>query len=291
MTSYSQTTTTHAQWIPEVWASAAQKAVEFDQVLNSRCNHEYEGDLKNWGDLVNITTLSNLTAQTKSSGYTNTAQYDVITETVQQVQVTSHYYSAFLTEHPPEVQSKYSFDQYTGTIGYALNRKMETDISALFASYSVYTGTLGSEPTDDDILYCWQKLGEAGTPEGDRSMFLTYASYAALLKMDKFINRQYVTTGSAVEKAKVGNIYGMDVYISNLLTSNGAGYDCAVQHKQQVISIQQLKPKVMRTWDPDFLGWKVTADILYKAAETDRPPETAGGGAVVDTWGVWLKAA
>jgi len=252
-------------------------------------------EIKSMGDTVHVGRISNMTAMTKA--YDTKLDFEAVTETKQDISIATHQYSAFRIERMADVQSSINLvDKYTKKIGYALARGRETALTALVASLSQFTGTLAMAPTEDDFLYIWQKLAEAGLLESspdageEFSLFVSPATYADMLKIDVFANRQYNTAGDAIQRAKVGDVYGMPVFISNLLTSNGGGHDCLGMHKGCFALCVQDLVEVKSQYMLEYLANAVVGWHIYGTAELNYPPETAGGGAAVDNRGVWLKA-
>jgi hypothetical protein len=182
--------------------------------------------------------------------------------------------------------------KYERKIGYALSRGREVALTALVASLSTNTvGALGVELTSDDYLAAYQKLIEAGLMEDsldageDFSIFLSPAAWIAALKVDVFTNRQYNTAGDAIQRARIGDIYGFPVFVSNLMTVNGAGHDCVMMHRDCFALIVQKEVPVRSMYKIDNLADAVVGWNIFGVAELNFPPETAGGGGAVDNRG------
>jgi hypothetical protein len=157
-------------------------------------------------------------------------------------------------------------------------------------------GVLGVELTAADFLSVWQKFAEAGLleasedPGEDFSVFLSPAAYAAALNVEVFINRNYNPSGNAIQRATVGQFYGMKGYMSNLLRSPaGSQHECFAMHKGAfALCVQKVVP-VRSQWIIRNLGDGVVAWNLYGVDELNYPPETPGGGAAVDNRAVLMR--
>jgi hypothetical protein len=291
------TPTTADKFIPEVWADQVLEAVEFSQMLQKKVTREYEGVISKMGDTVHIPRLSNLTASTKTAGVGNTINFEAVTEGEQTISIATMQYAAFLLEDIVAAQSKYDLMAgYSKKLGYALSRARETAIAALPQNLSTVVGTLGVELVPSDFLSAWQSLAEAGLlemspdPGEEFSIFLSPAAYAAALKVDEFVNRQYNTGADAIQKAKVGDIYGFPVYLSNLLRSPSTGqHECVAMHKGCFALALQKEVNVRSDWLIRNIADGVVSWQLYGTAELNYPPETAGGGSAVDNRGVLLR--
>jgi len=295
VTSATLTTSTSTEFIPTVWSDDTIEAVEFAAVIAKRVNRKWESQLR-VGNTLNIPYISNLTTQNKSSGISNTVNFEAITEAKETITVSTHQYVAFLIENVLEVQANTDLRQkYTNKIGYALARGIEVALSALFASLSQTVGTLNQELTTEDFLEIVTYFATAGLLEDDMdagdeySLILSPKAYVNLLKVEEFINRQYNTAGDAIQRARVGDVYGLPIYRSNLLTVNSSGHDCAAFKRDCYGLIVQKTVPVRSQFKIDNIADGVIGWNLYGHSEILHPPETPGGGAATDSHGVWVK--
>jgi len=291
------TTTTHANFIPEVWADGVLSAVEYAGMIQKRVTREYEGQIKQMGDTVHVARASNLQTSTKASGVGNTVAFEAITEGVQDMSINVHEYAAFLIENILEAQANQNLRAiYQKKIGYALSRGREITLANLFQSFSQSVGTYGLDLTSDDYLAALQKHMEAGLlesspdPGDDFSIFLSPAAYVGALKIDVFTNRDYNPSADAIGRAYFGKLYGANAYISNLLRSPAAGqHDMVFLHTGALaLAVQQEVPVksqwLIRNIADGVVGWNI-----YGTAELNYPPETPGGGSATDNRAVLLK--
>jgi hypothetical protein len=293
------TITTQANFIPEYWATEALEAVEFAQVIAKRVNRKWEQYLKN-GDTLHIPRLSNMSASTKSADTVVTFEQmgPSDAEGVQDITVGTHIYAAFKIEQIAEVQANQDMrGKYTKKIGYALNRKIETTLSALFDSLSQTVGSAGVELVDENLLRAWQYLADAGLlemspdPGEDFSLIVSPAAYAGLMKVDRYISRDYNGAADAIARAHVGNIYGFSVYVSNLLESDAAGqHDSVAMHRDCFALVQQQGIEVESDRIIEDIADAVVGHTLFGTAEMNFPIEAEGGnGTAVDNRGVYVK--
>jgi hypothetical protein len=290
------TKTTAANFIPEHWSNKTQDAVEFATVIKPRVNNDYEGDIKSMGDVVNITGSSNYTAVAKS---VNTEiDIEALTHPTQQLVIDTCLYAAIRLEDWAEKQALPGYrDAQTKKLGYALARRMDVDLAGLFDGFST-NGTIGSagvELSDSDYLLARQKLMEAGAimqgqVESDCSIFLSPAAYVAALKIDKFVMYDdYGAPKDAVTKANIPMIYGIPVYVSNLLESDAAGqHDCAMIHRDALSIATQVTPHVESDRMLNWIADVIVAWDLYGVKELTRPGEGAANVTLSDNFGVYL---
>src|SRR3990167_128740 len=280
--------------IPELWASDSRDAVEANVVLAGLVDNDTVADLKGGpGDTLNIPYISNPTAssQSNSTNLIPEMMGPSDAEASQAFTTLTRQYVMFAIENIVEVQSKVSMRaKYAGKSGYVLAAAADTNIASLAASFSNTVGTLGLEPTDDNVLTCAQNLDDANAPSESRFMVLRPASYYALLKSDRFVRTDYIGGGGEkIREAHVGRIYGFDTYKTTLVTAPATGqaenFAC---HKRGVyFCSQDLKNhsyfSVMQDSDVESFTH------IYGYAQAPQPPITAGGGAATDVFNNLLK--
>lgn len=283
-----------ANYIPELWALGATDAVEYRQIIAKRVNREFEGEIKEMGDTVNVPSMSNFTAVDKT---TNTdLEAEAFTHPVQQLVINKHKAVAVKLEKFALRQAMPGYkEKVSKRLGYPLARAMETDLSALFDGFSTNgtIGTLGVELTDADYLLAWTKLVEAGAIEEamvdeDTSIFLSAAAFAAALKIDRFSSKDYGST-DAVSKAALGAIYGTRTHLSLLLESDAAGqHDCAWIHRNVLTLAVQQGVNFNDDYRPLAVATEMVADTIYGFKELTRPGESNANVTLTDDWGVYL---
>jgi hypothetical protein len=296
------TATTAANFIPELWAANTLDAVEFATMWAKLVNREYEGEIKSYGDTVHIPHVSNYTAQSKSAATTvgtNQVQFESMSHNKTDISIDTWKYAAFQVEKFAARQALPGFvEKQTKKLGYAIARAMDVSVAALPQSFAdSIVGTYGVELTDNDFNSAWQKLAEAGVVEenatnSDVVIVLSAAAYAAALRTDRLINRDYAGDegANALRRAKLGMILGSDVHMSNLTRSPSAGqHDNAWFHKDAMCLATQLMPEVEKQFIIENLADAVVVHTIYGVAELDRPVETAGSVTVTDNFGVLMK--
>lgn len=259
-------------------------------------NNDYEGEISNMGDTVNIQTSTNYTANTKNAAQDITFE----THTAPQIQlvINTQQYAAFRVEKMAEKQSMPGWRQrQTKKLGYALARAREVALTGIFDGFSDNgtIGTLGTELTDSDYLTAWQKLAEAGAidnmgdAEESLSIFLSPAAVAAALKIEKFTNQDFGADEGAIKKASIGMIYQGRVFMSNLLEADAAGqHDCAFIHKDILTIAVQAKPNVYSMFIIEAISTAVVSDQIYGVKELTRPGESAANVTLTDNFGVYM---
>lgn len=288
-----------ANFLPTVWSEHVSDATEAATVLSSLVDRKFESEMK-VGRVLNIQDRSNPAVRVKSED--TTATWANITESRQQLTINRQAYVAFLVEDIAELQANIDLRAgYTAKCGYSLMAHIEGDatsgLASLPSSFSQLVGTLGSDPTDDDILRAVQYLDDGDVPSDGRFFYASPAAHIALLKMDKFTSQLYVGQSDAekaVKKARVGMVYGAPVYVSSLANNNPSAANQSYAwfcHEDGVALIMQRKPVTHVDYIILEGGWGVLTDVIYQFAERLLPPSTLGGGTSDDRFNVGIRAA
>lgn len=280
------TTTTAANFIPEIWSSECKVAREANLVAAKTVNREYEGEIQEYGDTVHITDISNLSAGDKQAS--TDVDYETITEAKTDLSIDKHKYAAFKLEDIVKVQSKIDLRaKYTDKVGYALAEQIDTDVLAHYSDFSQSVGSAATDITDDTLLSAIQYLDLADAPAGDRSLILYPSQMNALLGIDKFVRADAVgylaqmspvVTGHLQKgsfnpsevKGYFGQVYGVDVYVSTNVPQTGSSpvsTHNVLWHKDAVVLALQQDIRVQSDYDIDALATKVVADVLYGSKE------------------------
>ena len=286
-----------ANFIPEVWASEVSDATKAHVGLADLVDRSYESDMKS-GDIIHIQDRSHPSVRVKAEDTAATIANR--TETQQNVTINREAYCRMLFEDIAELQSKYDLrSKYTADMGYSLMAYVEGDVTSGLASlpddFSQLVGTLGSDPTTDNLIRAVQYLDDGDVPEGDRFFYMSPPTHAALLKQDVFVSGDYGPSG-AVSSGRISKpVYGATTHVSSLANGNpsaaGQSYSWFC-HKRGVALILQQSPKVMPAWwNTDYFGWDVVTKMVYQFAERLIAPSTLGGGTSDDRFNVGVRGA
>ena len=127
---------------------------------------------------------------------------------------------------------------------------------------------LGIDLEDDDFIRARQYLNDANVPLSERSIVVSPAQEAGMLKLDRFIHSDYaVIHGSetdGLDRAYIGTFYRMPVYMSvNVEGSNAAGHDNVMLQREAFALVMQMTPKMRSMYDIDFLVDKIAVEQIY----------------------------
>lgn len=265
------TTTTAANFIPEIWSPEVKRAVESNLTMAKLVLRDYEGEIQSKGDTVHIADISNLSVGDKSAS-TN-VNYETITEDKTDLTIDKHKYAAFKIEDIVAVQSQTNLlQEYSNKVGYALAKQIDTDLLGLYVALSQSVGADNTDITDDTFLSAIKYLDLADAPETDRSAVFTAGQKAAFLNVDQFV--RYDATGiggqqNPIIRGQFGELYGVRVFFTTNVTTTGspAGDHNLMFHKEAFALAMQRDIRMQSQYDIDALATKVVGDVLYGVKE------------------------
>lgn len=286
-----QTTTTAANFIPELWSDEVIAGYKKNLVLGglvTKINHAGKK-----GDAINIPKPVRGSATAKAANTQVTLQGD--THGTVQVSINKHYEYSVLMEDITEVQALQSLRRfYTDDAGYALATQVDTDLftlaeglqggtvggtgAALYEKAviggdgtTLYTGNSSnaSDITDAGIRAMILKLDNADVPSDNRFMVIPPIAANDMLGINRFTEQQFIGNGEAIKTGKIGSIYGMDVYVSSNCPSinSNAQRVGVMMHKDALCFAEQMGVRSQTQYKQEYLGDLFTADTLYGVAE------------------------
>ena len=226
------------------------------------------------------------------------------TESELQVTINRHFEYSRLIEDIVEVQALSSLRQfYTQDAGYALAVQVDTDLHAagtgfgnggavVFSpaatdyqhtgcffndngtttQYTDDTLVAGDEFTDAFFRDMIQKMDDNNVPMENRNLIIPPATRNAIMGIDRYVSSDFVS-GGTVNNGLIGNLYGVDVYVSaNCRTIEAAGDNTASSvdtraallfHNEAVVMAEQLAVRSQTQYKQEYLSTLYTADTLY----------------------------
>ena len=268
------TVTTEQHFIPEIWADGIYKYFERKTVFRGLVD-DYSALVKGkgYGDAINVPEMSIISATAKSAGAD--VAYDATATTTTQLALDKHKYVAKLFEDIALIQSEADLvAKYSRMMGEALARQVDTDIWAELDGLN-QTQDLSADNTLTAAVFeaVLATLGENDIPymDGECSMVVNPTLFADILNpsggiAQYFIRNDAVGEGNrGLRSGMVGSLYGIDVYMSNTVSSSGTDGTVAgaVFHKSAAVFASQQEVRVQSEYSIDALGTKLVSDLLY----------------------------
>ena len=226
------------------------------------------------------------------------------TESELQVTIDRHFEYSRLIEDIVEVQALSSLRQfYTEAAGYALAVQVDNDLHAAGTGFGDGGAVVFSPaPTDyqhtgcffndngtttqytDDTLVATdeftdvffrdmiQKMDDNNVPMEGRNLIVPPATRKAIMGIDRYVSSDFVS-GGTVNSGLIGNLYGVDVYVSaNCRTIEAAADNTASSvdtraallfHNDAIVMAEQLAVRSQTQYKQEYLSTLYTADTLY----------------------------
>jgi len=289
-------------FIPEIWSDEVIAAYQKNLKLAPLVKRIQMAGKK--GDVIHIPKPTRGSASAKAEATAVTIQANLESELT--VTVDRHFEYSRLIEDIVEVQALNSLRQfYTEDAGYQLALKVDTDLHSAGTGFGnggaiVFSGSVA--PTDyqhtgcffndngtttqytDDTLVAGddftdaffrdmiQKLDDNDVPMEDRCLIIPPATRNAIMGIDRYVSSDFVS-GQSVNSGLIGNLYGVDIYVSsNCATIEAAGDNTAgtvdtraalLFHKDAIVMAEQMAVRSQTQYKQEYLSTLYTADTLY----------------------------
>ena len=297
------TTTTAATFIPEIWSDEIVAAYKRSLVLATAVNKMSHVGKK--GDTIHIPKPTRGSASAKAAS----TQVTLIaaTETEVTVSINKHYEYSRLIEDVTDVQSQPSLRSfYTDDAGYALAKQVDSDIGLLaktfgddngdgsdwihsnsfyvdagngIAAYAVDTVAVTDVFTDLAFRELVKELDDNDTPMDGRFLVIPPSVRSQIMGIDRYVSSDFVS-GQGVVNGKIGQLYGIDIYVSNNLpvVETAADNDASavdtvgaiMSQRDAMVLVEQVGVRTQTQYKQEWLGDLMTADTIY-GVKTVRP--------------------
>ena len=231
-----------ATFIPELWSARLLQGLEKSHVATNLVNRDYEGQIRNQGDKVNINTLSDVAIKTYTPN-SDIASPDDLTTTKQQLEITEADYFNIQLDDVDRVQATGELmDTAMRNVAYKMNDRTDSFILGKIASGVDSGNIIGTTASPvqvtknniyESIIEMRTKLDKANVPTSGRTIVIPPEIYALLLQDERFVKSDAVAGQNVLVNGLVGRVAGFDVFESNNVV-----------------------------YDTDNKFWKVTAQVI-----------------------------
>lgn len=277
-------------FIPELWSDEVIGSYKSNLVLANLVTKMSHKGKK--GDTIHIPAPTRGSASAKAANTQVTLS--AATNSVVNISINKHYEYSKLIEDIAEVQALSSMRKfYTDDAGYALANQVDDDLFALFEGLqsgtvggsgsaawetaviggdgtTLYTGAAdnSSDITDAGIRKMILKLDNADVPMDNRSLILPPVAANDLLAINRFTEQQFIGSGDAIKTGKIGQIYGVDVFVSsNCPAISTTGRVGGLFHRDAIVFAEQVGVRTQTQYKQEYLGDLFTADTIYGTGE------------------------
>jgi hypothetical protein len=192
--------------------------------------------------------------------------------------IDQHWEYSRLIEDITSVQALSSMRKfYTQDAGYALATKVDGDLVAAALDGWTITGHMTKDTglvvpavegaaedfSDQGFRDGIQILDDANVPMDGRKLVIPPAARNHIMGIDRYVSSDFVN-GRGVVNGKIGELYGVDVYVSTNLPANASGEKpCLLFHTDALVIAEQLGVRTQTQYKQEYLADLMTADTLY----------------------------
>jgi len=301
--------TAAATFIPEIWSDEVIAAYQKNLKMSPLVKKISMTGKK--GDTIHVPKPIRGAASAKAESAAVTIQANLESEL--QIAVDRHFeYSRFI-EDIVETQALNSLRQfYTEDAGYQLALKVDTDLmnaatgfgdgtktfapantgadwvasnsyysnaGSALAAYAADTVATGDNFSDAVFRALIKLMDDADVPMENRALIVPPAARSTIMGIDRYVSSDFVG-GRGVESGLIGNLYGVDVYVSSncpvieaAAQNSASSLDtrgCLFFHKDAIVHAEQMAVRSQTQYKQEYLSTLYTADTLY-GVEVYRP--------------------
>lgn len=278
------TVTTAEKHIDEVWEVGTIDALEFECKLGNLVDKSWK--FVGHGDVYHKPRFPNIAVQTKTADTDLTPT--TYTDTEQTITINVHQACAIKVENIVSVLSRDDVKSHMSQkMGYALGRAVDVAIAALAQNFSQVVGTLGADPSYDDLLDVVGYLEDAGyIPSENCNLVISTQMRRAMMKIDQFIHSDYRGEGNAVKastRGEIGTWQGLPIITHQFLRAPAAGqHESFAFHKESIAVIMAENQKTTVETIALAQSDVVVKANIYGLAEINRYSEAAGNITATD---------
>ena len=288
--------TTQATFIPEIWSDEVIAAYKSNLKMGPLVRKMPMVGKK--GDTIHIPKPVRGSAAAKAEATAVTIQANTATEL--QIAIDQHWEYSTMIEDITEKQALSSMRRfYTDDAGYALAKQVDDTLFAMGTGFGngviSKTGTVVDTATADWVhsnsLYndastgltafadatvvaadvftdaamrgLVQRLDDEDVPMDNRYFVVCPSMKKQLLGIDRYVSTDFVN-GKPVTSGYVGNVYGVDIYVStNVPTIDATVRGNLLFHKDAIVFAEQMGVRTQTQYKQEFLADLFTADTLF----------------------------
>jgi hypothetical protein len=281
---YSNGSTDIDALMPSLWGERLNEFFRANLVMAPFFTNRSE-ELADGGRVLYTPSITEFSATAKSNA--NAVALNAPNETNITLTVNQWYEASFAIEDREAAQVKHSYvlqETYARNAGFAVAKKLDTDIATLFAGFSQSVGASTADLADSDIRAAIALLDAGNVPQEDRAFFLhPQVFWNDVQALDKFSLAINSPVQDPVAKKPMAYLYGIPVYITTQIqyVSGTTGRNNALAHKDAIhwatsplgaggskgSMVGSAGVRVQSNYIPEYLSTVTTADILYGVIE------------------------
>ena len=294
-----------AVFIPELWSDAVRASFKKNIVL-ANVGTDLSSLAANGGDNIHIPSVADVPSVVTKAPHVPFT-YTNATEDKLTLALSDHSVTGVVVEDMGAVQSSSDLlSMYTDSIGYKLalgfDASVETALALTTECIDVEPYNTLAKSIDAATLAHMSKVVLTNDcPLNECTLILNPTLYSSLFKIDDFIHISKTATVD-VPNGLVGQVMGMDVYLSNNISStnhndavdsddgaltNGNVLGGFLLHNSALGIAYSKMPSVNSEYDIDYIAHKLVGDTIYGAKLLQDASQTKCWGIVEDGTTAW----
>lgn len=235
-------------FVPAIWAPEVEKNRTDNLVLWNFIDHSNLGEAVNYGDVIHVPFMDEIDTDvaTNTDATGATTPIDGIKTRYVDVPIDRYLRKPVGVQDVAKAQSKYEFRAlYVERLGRWIAKAHDTEVIAKIQAETdilKQTTAAAGQFAYSDIVDALGKLDAANVPEDNRALFVNGKVRAALRKIHEFTS--YASVGEKgivkTQHGLVGEIFGMPVYVTNVIKQKGGKDVAYVMHKSAVKGLAQF---------------------------------------------------
>lgn len=271
--------------IPTIVAAEALGYLKNNTVMARLVARDWDNEVASYGQTIKIQYPGTLSANDKTEGSPITLQQPSAGEYT--VALNKHKEVSFLIEDFGRFLARPDwFSVYMEVAMQVLAEQIDSDLTALYSGLS-QTIDASSGLGEDDFRLARKYLNTAKAPLGQRYAVLEEDAEYEALGIERIVNRDYAESlGNMAADSFVNRFAGFDIFMSQSIATSTTHKNLFFHRNAFVLATRPLATapagmgvqqttmnedgmglRVTLSYDHDYLGGKVTVDVLYGVAE------------------------
>jgi hypothetical protein len=201
-------------FIPTVWSARLQAQFDKAFIFRNLVNGNWEGEIRNAGDSVKITTPGNITV----NDYSGTVTYETPQSTQQTLLIDQDKYWAFGVDDADRIQANVNLvDVYTRRAAVALADKVDQNIASLYTDTGATTVALdisaNSTAVRGALVDANKELDNNSVPRSGRWLVVSPTVLAGIMKSTDYTAASELGDELKV-RGTVGMLEGFSIFVS-----------------------------------------------------------------------------
>lgn len=246
-----------ANFVPEVWSKKLQKNFDSNAVFPKLVNRDFEGEIKNAGDVVHIRSFGDITI----NDYTRntTINFEDLSDPMDDLVIDQQKYFAFKVDDLDKAQTNIDIlEGYVKRAAVAIRNVVDKRLHNHYADVNASNiiGTSGAPITLTEanvygyLVDLSKLMDDANIPTEGRHLVVNPAVKGILLKSDEF-TRATSLGDKVVTNGMIGNVAGFTIHVSTNLNTVSTNTPLLaftrdfITYASQVVKIERVRPSDM----------------------------------------------